>query len=121
MYPTGGYRCRGCSRTWPAVDDGFKRWVHGAEAVDRCAECRPAPERKPAAGWEGGDRFKTLVVGPFAIQARNIAGDCSWEIALGDGWIRGEIGPPGGVAAAQLAAEDALRAIAAEILRAVGS
>jgi hypothetical protein len=92
-------------------------------------------ERRPVAGWVGSGQMRRIDAGPLMAHVNG----SSWSVL---GWVHtGECGHtrdtgcfgvlvgPGGtvegtaatLAAAQLAAEDALRAIAAEILRAVGS
>ncbi len=119
---------------------------HGTPIVDgRCPKCGIAPdtqstelwaqppERRPCAGWSPDGYFPPglayeLRAGEFSARVDEAgvdqAGDSEW------GWsiagpspyeriiVRRNYAPT--LEAAQLAAEDALRAVAAEILRAVG-
>ena len=123
VYATGGNRCGTCGHEWaddPPPGDEFRREVIGVWITDGCVKCRPAPERKPAAGWvvESAERERSvlIVASHVARVWRSIDGGTRWRVDSGDV----QFGAPT-ITAALLAAEDALRAIAAEILRAVGS
>ena len=99
-----------------------------ADRVAALIEERPGPteamralfaERRPCAGWEGEDG------GPWRLMVDNAIVITGLDPERG-AWFDIEIGPIGPVPAAspdaaKILAEDALRAIAAEILRAVGS
>ena len=77
-------------------------------------------ERRPCAGWhEQSPGRWWLDVGPLTADASGDPGSVKWSVEAGErSWARGSAPT---LEAAQLAAEDSLRAIAAEILRAVGS
>lgn len=91
-----------------------------------CAAMRP-PERKPAAGWTIASPARmTMTAHHLTATVRTIA-PVSWDVShhidTRDGRCLFAInfGDAPTIADAQLAAEDALRAIAEEILRAVGA
>jgi hypothetical protein len=97
-----------------------------ADRVAALLEERPGPteamralfaERRPVAGWhEDSPGRWLLAIGPAMAEA--LSHDGYWSADVGEVTVASGAAPT--LAAAQLAAEDALRAIAAEILRAVG-
>ena len=100
-----------------------------ADRVAALIEERPGPteamralfaERRPCAGWhEQSPGRWWLDVGPLTADASGDPGSVKWSVEAGErSWARGSAPT---IEAAQLAAEDALRAVAAEILRAVGA
>jgi len=105
-----------------------------ADRVAALLEERPGPteamralfaERRPCAGWvERGPGSWFLEAGDYLLQVSiDYNGAPRWTVWLvtSEAWISRRADNAATVEAAQLAAEDALRAIAAEILRAVGS
>ena len=105
-----------------------------ADRVAALLEERPGPteamralfaERRPVAGWvERGPGSWFLEAGDYLLQVSiDYNGAPRWTVWLvtSEAWISRRADNAATVEAAQLACEDALRAIAAEILRAVGS
>ena len=80
-------------------------------------DTHPDAARRPVAGWhEDSPGRWLLAIGPAMAEA--LSHDGYWSADVGEITVASGTAPS--LAAAQLAAEDALRAIAAEILRAVG-
>lgn len=96
-----------------------------ADRVAALIEERPGPteamralfaERRPCAGWHEQSPGRWLLsIGPTTAEA--LSHDGYWSADVGEVTVASGTAPT--LEAAQLAAEDALRAIAAEILRAV--
>lgn len=100
---------------------------HGTPIVDgRCPKCGIAPDtqslelwpqpapRRPCAGWVATE------IGSLVLRRSDGVG--SHAVVHGQVWRTATAcGSAPTIEAAQLAAEDALRAVAAEILRAVGA
>ncbi|MBP6849890.1 MAG: hypothetical protein KA201_39385 [Kofleriaceae bacterium] len=88
-------------------------------------DTHPDAARRPVAGWvERGPGSWFLEAGDYLLQVSiDYNGAPRWTVWLvtSEAWISRRADNAATVEAAQLACEDALRAIAAEILRAVGS
>jgi len=114
---------------------------HGTPIIDgQCPKCGIAPDTqstelwpalaatadwRPRAGWvERSPGSWFLEAGDYLLQVSiDYDGAPRWTVWLvtSEAWISRRAGNAASVKAAQLAAEDSLRAIAAEILRAVGA